>query len=90
MITKPSNTKIPLIVTSSGTISSSAKEIVSLHFTATGAGTCTVHDGSGNGGIVLSVDAASGSDDWSPAQPARFEKIIVAFSGTGTLAIQYQ
>lgn len=79
------------MVTSAGTISTSAKEIVSIHyFNATaGAGKVTIHDGSGNKGIIMGADAANGTDDWCPAQPAKFDRIIVEFNtGTGVIAIQ--
>lgn len=87
MITKPSNTATPILVSASGTISASAREIVSIHFTAGAAATCVVHDGSGNKGVALGVDAANGSDDWCPSQPAKFDRIIVAISA-GTCTIQ--
>lgn len=91
MIVKPSNSSTPIIVNSSGTISTSAKEIVSIHYvnTTAGVGKVTIHDGSGNGGVVLGSDANGGSDDWSPAQPAKFNKIIVDFTtGTGHVILQ--
>lgn len=87
MITKGAATPTPMLVIASGTYSTSAKEIVSLHFTAGAAATCTVSDGLGNKGVALGVDAANGSDDWCPAQPAKFDRIIVTISA-GTLTIQ--
>lgn len=91
MLTKPSNTPTPIIVNSAGTISTSPREIVSIHFvnTTAGAGKVTIHDGSGNKGVVLGSDAAGGADDWTPTQPAYFERVIVEFTtGTGHVIIQ--
>lgn len=91
MITKPAVTATPIIVKAAGTIIDEPREIVSLHFvnSTAGAGSCTVHDGTGNGGVVLGSDAAGGKDDWCPSQPARFQRTIVEFSGSGTVTIQF-
>lgn len=95
MITKPAVTRVPIIVSSAGgdqVVSSSPKEIVSIHFsnTTAGAGSVVVHDGDSSEGVALSAAAASGTDDWCPAQPARFDKIHVDWGGstTGLLTIQ--
>lgn len=79
------------MVNAAGTISASPREIVSIHYfnSTAGAGKVTIHDGSGNKGIILGAAAANGTDDWCPAQPVRFERIIVEFTtGTGTITIQ--
>lgn len=92
MIVKPAVTGVPIIVTASGTVSNAPREIVSIHYlnTTAGVGRVDINDGGvANQGVVLGSDAANGNDDWCPAQPARFAKIVVTFTtGTGAVSIQ--
>lgn len=92
MITKPAVTRVPIIVTGTGTVSLADREIVSIHYlnTTAGVGRVDITDGEGaTSGIVLGAGIASGVDDWCPAQPAKFKKIVVTFTtGTGVVTIQ--
>jgi hypothetical protein len=93
MIVKPAVTPVPVIVTTSGTVSTSPREVASIHYLNTTAGVGRVDittGGAGTNGITLGAGVASGTDNWNPAQPARFEKLIVTFTtGTGIVTIQY-
>lgn len=90
MISKPAVARKPIIVTTSQIVSESGREIVALHYvnTTAGVGQVTVTNGVGNEGIVLGSDAQGGSDNFCPAQPMPFSKIVVTFvTGTGHLTI---
>lgn len=91
MVTKPAVTRIPILVIATGTVSVSAREVVSIHYlnTTAGVGRVDITDGSSNQGVTLGSDAANGNDSWTPVQPAKFDKIIVTFTtGTGVVSIQ--
>lgn len=93
MVIKPAVTnKPPIIVSAGGTISTSRKEILAIHYvnTTAGKGQVTIHDGGGNTGITLGSDAQGGNDSFEPVQPFPLDRIIVTFdTGTGIVTILY-
>jgi hypothetical protein len=92
MIVKAAVTPAPVLVTGTGTVSTSPREVVSIHYfnTTAGAGRVDISDGGAQNGITLGAAAVNQTDNWNPAQPARFNKIIVTFTtGTGVVTIQY-
>lgn len=91
MITKPAVGRIPIIVTGSGEVSTSPREVIAIKYvnTTAGAGLVSVTDGSTNQGVMLSSDAANGNDQFTPAQPMAFKRIVVTFiTGTGYVCIE--
>lgn len=91
MISKPAIAgNEPIIVTTSQTVSESVREVVAIHYVNTtgGAGRVTVRGTEVNKGVILGSDASGGNDSFEPAQPMRFDKIIVTFdTGTGFVSI---
>ena len=92
MISKPAvSGRVPIIVTTSQTVSVSEREIIALHYVnnTAGVGQVRVTDGSGaTAGVVLGAAVVGGSDDFCPTQPMKFNKIVVTFdTGTGYLSI---
>jgi len=91
MTTKPAVTPVPIIVTGTGTVSLSAREIVSIHYlnTTAGVGRVDISDGETNEGIVLGSGVQGSTDHWTSSQPVKFKKLIVTFTtGTGVVSIQ--
>lgn len=91
MVVKPAVTRVPIIVTATGVVGNGVYEVVSIHYvnTTAGVGQVTVTNNNINEGVVLGSDAVGGSDDWCPAQPAKFTKLQVNFNtGTGYVVIQ--
>lgn len=80
----------PIIVTSSQTVSTSAREVVAIHYVNTtgGVGQVIVRGSEVNKGVVLGSDASGGNDSFEPSQPMKFDKLIVTFTtGSGLVSI---
>jgi hypothetical protein len=79
----------PIIVTATGNVSISPREVVAIHYLNTTAGAGRVDiTGASNEGVTLGSDAANGNDDFCPSQPMKFKKIVVTFTtGTGVVTI---
>lgn len=91
MINKPAvSSNPPIIVTASGVVSASGREIIAIHYlnTTAGVGRVDVTGGTTNEGVTLGAGVQNGTDSFEPVQPAKFSKIVVTFTtGTGVVTI---
>lgn len=88
-ISKPAVSGKPPITTTGNTLSvSSGCELVAVHYLnlTAGVGRINLRDGSANGEIrvVLGAAVVSGTDDFCPTQPMKFNNGIYVELATGT------
>lgn len=88
---KPSVTgNKPISVTATGTVSTSGREIVGIHYlnTTAGVGRIDIQVGTTNEVITMGAAAANGTDHISLPQVIKADKIIVTFTtGTGVVTL---